>query len=69
MATSKNSSTVIPAQCVLLGLQPLTTTTYSLRVQAGIQRFYQNMHFGLVPRVAGVLSFDWIPACAGMTNY
>ena len=32
-----NKRHVIPAQRVLLGLESLTTTAYSLRVQAGIQ--------------------------------
>ena len=37
---------VIPAQSVLLGLQPLTTTAYSLRVKAGIQLVKQSPRSG-----------------------
>ena len=45
---------VIPAQSVLLGLQPLTTTAYSLRVKAGIQLVKQSPRSGQ-SRVPGVV--------------
>jgi hypothetical protein len=38
-----NTNLVIPAQSVLLGLQPLTTTAYSLLVQAGIQLIKKSL--------------------------
>jgi len=51
----KTQHVVIPAQSVLLGFQPHTTTAYSLRVKAGIQlveqspRSGQRCNRGIVP--------------------
>ena len=51
----KGHHIVISAQSVLLGLQPLTTTAYSLRVKAGIQLVKQSPRSGQ-SRVSGVAS-------------
>jgi acyl-CoA thioesterase-1 len=63
--TLKNLGFVVPALRVLLGLKPLTTTAYPLRVNAGIQ-FNQNAGFRVKPGMTSwfiILLFVvlWLP--------
>ena len=44
-------------------------TNSVIPAKAGIQWFYSNMPSDFVPALRGSLFIDWIPACAGMTNY